>query len=206
MNDNVKKAKKKTADVKRVEDFLSTEYVWLDELKQLSDSLPPADDVILTQLSMSSSPSGGQISLDGYTKESSQIKDVQRALRSEGRRVIPKGGGITAGRLEYEWQFRELVVLPPKTEFSANKPAEPTVVEAVEEAELPDEDGQETPDEGPSAGEPATETPTPDQPETQATDLEAAALNEPAVNLASSNTPAVSNESNFDAAATKSAK
>jgi len=180
MEKTVAKAKKKSDDLRRIEEFLSTEYSWLDELKGLSDSLPPAEDVILTQLNMISGPGGGQISLDGYTRESSHIEDVQRALRSTGRRVIPKGGGIEPGQKEYSWQFKELIVLPPRTDFSANLPVEPTAVAAASEEAQASEEFIETIDEDPPTVEPSATPPTQDPPKTASDDLESAALNKPA--------------------------
>jgi Tfp pilus assembly PilM family ATPase/Tfp pilus assembly protein PilN len=177
MQETVEKAQKKSDDLNRIEDFLSRDYAWLDELKQLSDTLPPADVVILTQLSMTSGPGGGQISLDGYTKESSQIQEVERALRQGGRQVLPKNKGIEAGRKEYKWQFKEVIVLPPRTDFQANVAVDPTV--AAPESELPDDAVQETPDENPPVA------PIEEPPKTETGDLEAATENATTDNLAS---------------------
>ena len=179
----VDKAKKKSDDVNRVEDFLRTDYAWLDELKELSDTMPPADDVILTQLNMIAIPSGGQIALDGYTMESSQIEDVQRALRSGGRRVVPKGGGVDPRRNEYRWQFKELIALPLRTDLTANV-AKPTAVTVAPELETPAEAVQEVPAKDAPRTEPPVDAPAQDPPVIEPSDLEAAALNKPVNELA----------------------
>ena len=167
----VAKAKEKSDDLRRIEEFLSTDYSWLDELKLLSDTLPPADDVILTHLTMIAIPSGGQISLDGYTRESSHIEDVQRALRGGGRRVIPKGGGIDPRHDGFQWQFKELIILPPRTDLTANVVAKPTAATAAPESEPTAEDGP--------SFEPPVIAPTQDRPVPKLDDLEDAALNKP---------------------------
>ncbi len=133
LDKTVEKAKKKLDDVNRVEDFLRTDYVWLDEIKNLADTLPPADDVIFTQVNLIAATTGGQISLDGYTRKSSHIEDVQRALRSSGRRILSKGGQIDNRRDEYKWQFKEVMVLGPKEELTIVGPRN-TELESTEDA------------------------------------------------------------------------
>ncbi len=177
LDKTVEKARKKTDDVNRVEDFLRTDYTWLDEIKQLADTLPPAEDVIFTQVNMIAATNGGQISLDGYTRESSHIEDVQAALRKGGRRVLSKGGQVDERRNDYKWQFKEVVVLEPRSDVTINAsaaaPATPEIpsssasTEASEpaaELEDADADADAAQPEGPAAQQtvPPAEAPSTD--------------------------------------------
>ncbi len=100
------------AQAKVIEQFVAGDITWLDELYALSQELPPPEDVILTQLNLSTrQPRGAQIVLDGYTRDSSQFNALRESLRREGRSVISTGTQDDARRKDYHWRFKETVLL-----------------------------------------------------------------------------------------------
>jgi Tfp pilus assembly PilM family ATPase/Tfp pilus assembly protein PilN len=122
LDEPVKRARVRMADVARIEEFVQGDYGWLDELQRLSQQLPPADNVVLTQILFSvRSPSGGQLILDGNAKTPDDLKHIQTALREADRVVLSKGGQEDPRQPVYRWQFKETVELPPRT--GTNSPA-----------------------------------------------------------------------------------
>jgi len=136
--ETVDMAEKRRADSKAVETFLESDILWLEELDQLSRRLPSADDVLITKLDMSTRmPAGGQIVLDGYTREHGKIQDVVEASRSGDRQVVSTGGQYDERREKYRWHFKNTVLIEPQPigesakstppeSASANKPAAAT--------------------------------------------------------------------------------
>jgi Tfp pilus assembly PilM family ATPase len=115
LDEPVKRARVRMADVARIEEFAQGDYVWLDEIQRLSQQLPSADQVVLTQMLFSvRSPSGGQLILDGNAKTPADLEQVQAALRESNRVVLSKGGQEDPRQPVYRWQFKETVELPPR--------------------------------------------------------------------------------------------
>jgi len=119
-------AVKTQAAASAVEAFLDSDITWLDELADLSQDLPPAEDVLITQLNFSTrSPRGGQIIIDGHTREPDQLVDVQESLRARGRSIVSTGTQYDRRRSEYAWRFKETALIEPREPPRA-KPAAAT--------------------------------------------------------------------------------
>ena len=87
----------------------------------MAKRLPPAEDAIFTQLHFGTrQPSGAQIVLDGYTLEAEQLSQLRDSLRADGRSIISTGTSNDARRKDYNWRFKETVLLT-KT-ISLDKP------------------------------------------------------------------------------------
>lgn len=108
-------ATKLQRDVAEVEAFLESDITWLDEMLGLARNLPPPSDVVITQMRMETRrPAGGQVVLDGFVREFSQLSEMQAALRSGGRRVISAGHQEDERRDKYRWDFNETVLIEPR--------------------------------------------------------------------------------------------
>jgi len=115
LDEPVKRARVRMADVARIEEFVQGDYGWLDEIQRLSQQLRSGDQVVLTQMLFSvRSPSGGQLILDGNAKTLADLEQVQAALRESHRVVLSKGGQEDPRQPVYRWQFKETVELPPR--------------------------------------------------------------------------------------------
>lgn len=131
LKDKVAEAERKLAAARTVEGFLDNDIPWLDELYRLSRDLPSSEEVILTQLTLiNRSPAGGQIVLDGYTREHDHIRAVEESLSSDGRMVYGDGGQFDPRREAYNWRIKERVLIEPASAGSgdgeANPPADGT--------------------------------------------------------------------------------
>jgi len=116
MQEDVAAANTSIAHAGAVEQFLANDITWLDELYAMAKRLPPPDDAIFTQLILSTSqPSGAQIVLVGYTREAEQLSQLQNSLRVEDRSILSTGTSNDARRKDYNWSFRETVLLTKTT-------------------------------------------------------------------------------------------
>lgn len=95
-----------------VQEFLDSDITWLDELYELSDQLPPPEEVIVTQLNFATrSPSGAQMTIGGSTKEPDQLTVVRNSLGYGGRRVVSEGTQDDSRQKDYRWLFKETVLI-----------------------------------------------------------------------------------------------
>ncbi len=114
----VEQANGQIADFDRIKAFRDSDYVWLDELYKLCDTLPQAEDLLVSRLSVGTrTPQGGQIDISGFTDETSAIGRIDDALRSEGRQVVSASSGRDLRRTDYQWAFKKMVVLKPHSEL-----------------------------------------------------------------------------------------
>jgi Tfp pilus assembly protein PilN len=54
---------------------------WLEELRELSERFPPAEESVILRMSISASPDGGHIALQGMMRDPAQIARMELALR-----------------------------------------------------------------------------------------------------------------------------
>jgi Tfp pilus assembly PilM family ATPase len=127
-------AEKQRLNTAAVQDFVDNDINWLEELKGLSLQLPSEKDVLVTQLTAGTRVTGGgQISVEGFVRESAQIKEVQQSLRANNRKVVSTGGHEDPRRAKdkYTWRFDETVMIAPGqsatvTESTKTEPASAT--------------------------------------------------------------------------------
>jgi hypothetical protein len=152
MKSKVVQAEKQKQNTAAVQEFLDSDINWLDELRNLSQRLPSADDMLVTQLNVGTRmPSGGEINIDGFTRTSEQIKEIQHRLRADDRKVISKGGHDDPRRAKEKlrWRFDETVLVEPG---SAKPPANgPPVASPSDSSSLPESKTTKTNPSGGSA-------------------------------------------------------
>ena len=54
--------------------------IWLDRIYALEQSFPPAEDAVLSQLTINSGPHGGQIELKGWVRRPDDIAAWKKAF------------------------------------------------------------------------------------------------------------------------------
>ena len=132
----VEKAKLRQSQAAEVGRFEAGDVTWLDELRELSTEFPPAEQAIVTQLSLkAASPGGGELTLQGYASEPSVIADLEQQLRDERHVVEGNLSSEDQQRSAYRWQYSEIIRIAeavPQPTPSVAVPTSATVPEAEE--------------------------------------------------------------------------
>ncbi|MBP88262.1 MAG: hypothetical protein CMJ64_16350 [Planctomycetaceae bacterium] len=124
-----------------IQEFLDNDITWLDELSDLSERLPPPEEVIVTHLNFATRiPKGAQIVVDGLAKDSEQVTDVRNSLRANGRRLLSTGEQDAPRGDEYHWQFKETVLIEP----GENRRKEPAALQDTAPQETAPQDTAQT--------------------------------------------------------------
>ncbi|MCB9938250.1 MAG: hypothetical protein H6823_08410 [Planctomycetaceae bacterium] len=124
---DVEAANVSIAQARLVERFLVDDITWLEELYFMAQELPPAEDAIFTQLNMSTrQPSGAQIVLDGYTREAEHLSQLRDSMRVQGRSIVSTGTSDDERRKDYNWRFKETVILTKTISIEAPNPGPAT--------------------------------------------------------------------------------
>ncbi len=97
---------------------------WLDELREISEKLPPAQDVVVTRMTLRALRSGGRMSMDAVAKDSAVIEQVGKTIADD--RHSSKGDGPWPSQLidGYEREFRETVTVTKHQPPAEEKPVE----------------------------------------------------------------------------------
>ncbi|MGE0761345.1 MAG: type IV pilus biogenesis protein PilM [Pirellulaceae bacterium] len=113
MKGKIAEAEKWQKDAAAVKEFVDHSVNWLDEMQWLSERLPPAQDVIVTEATFKATPpNGAEINLEGFTRERTQFRDVDDRLRTDGR-IAKSGTKVNDTKRDtYTYGFQERVVIP----------------------------------------------------------------------------------------------
>jgi Tfp pilus assembly protein PilN len=103
----VTKADKIKQEAGEIANWTAGEIIWLDELRQLCQDFPPAEDAMLTQLSMGgvSAGHGGELKLEGLAKTAASIDALEQGLRDKAHHVEGKGRNLDNSQKTYSWRF-----------------------------------------------------------------------------------------------------
>ena len=99
-----------------IEQWMSTNVVWLDELRWLSEKFPDAQDAMLTQLTLSVSSGRGEITVDGQAKSVEAATRLDRGLQDPSHRLEPDTKRVDQSKKPYPVQFKSSLSLVPKQE------------------------------------------------------------------------------------------
>jgi len=100
-----------------IQTWLGGDPVWLDEFVWLSERLPPAQEVMLTQIQAGSTPRGGEIKIEGLARSVESLKAMQERLRDGEHRLVGREAGEGGTQKEYPLRFSSSVYTgaePPK--------------------------------------------------------------------------------------------
>ena len=93
------------------------DVVWIDEMRELSLELPPAEAAIVKRLSAASrQDGGGEAILEGRVDQTSTINQMEAALRDEEHQVIGSGGQTDARDATYPWRFKQRLLIDAEGE------------------------------------------------------------------------------------------
>ena len=87
------------------------DVVWLDELRWLSEKLPPAQNAMITRLQAAAAPrGGGEIELEGLVQPPVvTIKQIEQSLRDATHRFVSKDTADSTSTKNYSQQFKSVV-------------------------------------------------------------------------------------------------
>lgn len=121
LDEPVKTAEKLRADVAVVDAFAAGDVNWLEQLYDLSEKFPSAENATVDTATFSSlADGGGQVFLEGYVRDPSVIEDMESRLRDAQHQVTGAGTQFDERQPELRWEFKErIVVLPPQKEEAA---------------------------------------------------------------------------------------
>ncbi len=109
---------------------------WLEELRELSVRFPPQQDVVLTQMSMTSLPDGGgDVAFQGLVRDSSIVLRIETNLRDEYHRVNSRSVHQGSQGEDYARRFaaRMAVAKRDKSQYVPEPSAEPTATGPMKE-------------------------------------------------------------------------
>jgi Tfp pilus assembly PilM family ATPase len=98
----IEKVAKVEAAVGEIDLWLATDTVWLDKLRWLSEELPPAQETMLTQLTMSAS--AGQMNMTGLVRDVDVIDELVTGLPISSKKM-----GDAGSRGQYSLDFQASV-------------------------------------------------------------------------------------------------
>lgn len=118
---DVKKAEAKagetTSDQKAAADILAWQAgdpVWLDEIRWLSERLPPAEEAMLTQFQASVTAKRGEMRLEGLARSVDTLKAAEAKLRDPKHRLLGKETAENTSHKGYSLRFNSSVYLVPE--------------------------------------------------------------------------------------------
>lgn len=122
LDEPVKTAEKLRADVAVIDAFAAGDVNWLEQLYELSEKFPSAENATVDTATFNSlADGGGQIFLEGYVRDPSVIEDMESRLRDAQHQVTGGGTQFDERQPELRWEFKEkIVVLPPQKEEAAH--------------------------------------------------------------------------------------
>jgi Tfp pilus assembly PilM family ATPase len=123
-NANLKKTHEtlavKQSNAERIDDWKKSDVNWLDELRRLSERMPPGEDAIVTNMSTVAKSEGGQITITGGATGSEIIDDMFRYLSDDQHDVTSKGTGSTSDESKFPKAFTKVVTIKAAEESKAS--------------------------------------------------------------------------------------
>jgi Tfp pilus assembly PilM family ATPase len=104
-------------DVGEIDKWAVSDFVWLDELAELSEDFPPAQDAMLLGMRIAATSYGGRVDLEGLARETEVIDQAERGQRRPGHRVEVKGSRQSESSGRYDWRFDAAVHVERNDEF-----------------------------------------------------------------------------------------
>lgn len=114
----VVEAKKIEEKVGFIDKWMFGDTVWLDELRELSTELPPANEAMLTKLHADVTAAGGLMQLEGRVSSSATIDKLEQQLRDD-RHVVEGRGSSREDNAKYPWEFKSAVIVGQQPKAAA---------------------------------------------------------------------------------------
>ncbi|PQO25434.1 hypothetical protein C5Y96_24135 [Blastopirellula marina] len=101
-------------EVIEIDNWVTSDVQWLNELYRMSKQLPSADEMITTRIHMQpSNGEGGTTALEGYVADQSVIRKIETSLMDEHHAVLGKGSQERVYGDNYTISFQEYVTITP---------------------------------------------------------------------------------------------
>jgi len=97
-----------------IEKWASTEVVWLDELRWLSEKFPEAQDAMLTQLTLSMGSGKGEMSVNGQARSVEAATKLDSSLQDESHRLAGETKSQDESKKPYPVEFKAALLLGPE--------------------------------------------------------------------------------------------
>ncbi|MHB8903058.1 MAG: type IV pilus biogenesis protein PilM, partial [Thermoguttaceae bacterium] len=110
----VKKADKTIADAKTVGEWEAGKIHWLDELRWISERSPSAEDLILTQMSLTANNRTGQVTLKGVVKDLDAYSALESSLNDDKHQVKSGAASRDDSLKGYSQTFDSSILLAPE--------------------------------------------------------------------------------------------
>lgn len=147
-------------EVIELDNWVSADVQWLNELYRMSKNLPSADEMITTRIHMQpANNEGGTTALEGYVADQAVIRKIETSLMDDHHAVLGKGSQERVYGDNYTISFQEYVTITPDgtDRFAPRDDANDT--ESVEEdANESAEVSTDAPEEEAEPAEPTTDT------------------------------------------------
>lgn len=105
-----------------IRDWRKDEVVWLDQLEQLTDKLPPREHSLIRRINMTSTSDGtALINLSVEVDQADLVLQMENGFRQTGKQVTSKRVSESSSGNKERWSFETSVrfpVVPPKLSFS----------------------------------------------------------------------------------------
>jgi Tfp pilus assembly PilM family ATPase len=118
----VKKAMLKSDQAAEIERFTGTEVVWLDELAAIALKAPPAEKMMITNLTTppDAARRTSRMHLDVAAATPEVVKTLTDTLRDKGHQVTPGNAGELENGKRYPWAVKvDLQIDPAKNDLAA---------------------------------------------------------------------------------------
>jgi hypothetical protein len=110
MDDSIARAKKVRTSAAEIARWADEDVIWLDRIYALEQSLPPAEDAALGQLTVNSGPRGGQIELKGWVRRPDDIAHWEESIRALGGSMSSKSSREDRSVSPYSCSFEASVL------------------------------------------------------------------------------------------------
>jgi Tfp pilus assembly PilM family ATPase len=90
------------------------DVVWLEQMRWLSERLPPADEAMLTQFQAGTTARGGEMRLEGLARSVDTIKATEEKLRDREHRLIGKETAESTSQKGYALRFNSSIYVGPE--------------------------------------------------------------------------------------------
>ncbi len=110
----VQKANSLVTHSASLKNFDRRDVTWLDEIAKMAGEIPPAEEVIINDFSLTTyNGPGARMTLKGYVEEPAMVRKLESSLRYNNNVVNGKRAINDPNRDEYDWLFDVTVIVEP---------------------------------------------------------------------------------------------
>jgi hypothetical protein len=100
--------------VAEIQKLRVADNVWLDEIRWLSEKLPPADEAMLASFAATANIKTGEMKFDGFARSEKTIKTMDQNLRDATHRPMQSTTNDSQDKMPYTIRFTSSVDSVPE--------------------------------------------------------------------------------------------